>query len=59
MVYMEELLLKVKESRIGCHIGNTFCGALGCADDVSLLCPSHSSLIIMLIVADEFANNLV
>ena len=28
IVYMDELLLKLKESRIGFYIGNTFCGTL-------------------------------
>ena len=29
IVYIDELLLKLKDSRIGCHTGSTFCGALG------------------------------
>ena len=31
--YLHELLLRLRESRMGYHIGNVFCGALSYADD--------------------------
>ena len=56
IVYMDVLLLRLKQSKVGCYIGNNFCGALGYADDVALLCPSLSSLKIMLGIADDFGR---
>ena len=50
-VYMDILLTKLEESKIG----NKFCGALGYADDVAL-CPSLSSLKMMLSIADKFGK---
>ena len=56
IVYMDVILLKLKESRMRCHIGSTFCGTLGYTVDVSLLCPTLSSLKVMLSIADEFGK---
>ena len=56
IVYMDVLLTRLKNSGIGCHIGNTFCGAIGYADDVSLLCPSLSSLRMLLNITDLFGR---
>ena len=53
---MNILLNKLKEYQIGCYIGNKFCGALRYADDVALLCPSLSSLELMLSIADKFGK---
>ncbi len=38
-IYMNELLLKLKKSGIGCHIGIVFFAAIAYADDVTLICP--------------------
>merc|ERR1711951_125526 len=43
-VYMDELLVKLKDNGTGCHIGQHFVGALGYADDLILLCPSAEGL---------------
>ena len=39
-IYIDKLLLELNGSDYGCHINNTFVGALGYADDVTLLSPS-------------------
>jgi len=54
-IYMDELLLRLKSSSFGCHIGNIFCGALGYADDTVLLAPSLASLDAMLQVCEQYA----
>ena len=36
-IYIDKLLLELKESGFGCHINNTFVGALCYADDVTSL----------------------
>ena len=42
--YIDKLLVQLRESNAGCYIGDTFCGALGYADDLLLLCPTRSSI---------------
>lgn len=39
-LYMDKLLSELKDSGIGCHIGNHYFGALGYADDLVLICPT-------------------
>ena len=53
-VYMDELLLQLKRSKIGCYIGNMFCGAWGYADDISILAPSRNAMKLMLSVCENF-----
>ena len=42
---------------MGCHLGGTFLGAIGYADDVTLLSPSRQGLQIMLKICEEFASS--
>ena len=39
-IYIDELLIKLEKSSLGCYIGDTFIGALGYADDITLISPS-------------------
>ena len=55
-IYIDELLIKLKNSGYGCHIGNNFTGALGYADDIVLACPSKQSLYLMSNICKEFAS---
>ncbi len=43
-VYLDQLLIELKQSGYGCRIGNQFTGALGYADDLTLSSPSFSGL---------------
>ena len=45
---------RLKESEYGCHIGNTYYGALSYADNVTLLCPTKSGINRMLKIIDSF-----
>ena len=56
MVYVDELLIKLKRNGIGCHIGNQFVGALGYADDIILLCPTVAGLKKMISICEEYAK---
>jgi hypothetical protein len=47
-IYLDELLLRLKETKLGCHIGNLFLGALAYADDIILLAPTRRTLKAML-----------
>ena len=54
-VYLDELLIDLSESGVGCHWGCSFAGAFGYADDIVLLAPCASSLRIMLDICSSFA----
>ena len=42
---MDNLLLSLKNTGVGCHVGTEFCGAFGYADDIIiLLSPSVNAL---------------
>ena len=43
-VYTDGLLLRFKESGIGCHMGGHYAGALAYADDITLISPSMTGL---------------
>ena len=43
-LYIDQLFLLLKKSGIGCHIGLTYAGAFGYADDIALVAPALSSL---------------
>ena len=43
-VYIDELLITLQSSGLGCYIGNNFMAALGYADDVILITPTVSAL---------------
>ena len=54
-VYIDEILILLKESNLGCHIGHLFLGALACADDVSLIAPTRQTIMKMLEIANFFS----
>ncbi len=56
-LYIDSLLVELRESGYGCHMGNTFAGALSYADDITLLCPSIRGLNKMLKICSTFADN--
>ena len=56
-IYVDDLLEKLKNSGIGCHIGHIFVGALGYADDLILLCPSVVGLNEMIKICEDFATD--
>ena len=41
-VYVDDLLVELRKSGVGCHIGGKFFGAAGYADDIILLAPCRS-----------------
>jgi hypothetical protein len=56
-IYFDVLLLALRESGVGCHIGQWFVGALAYADDIVLLTPSARAMRKMLSICDGFAIN--
>ena len=57
--YFGELLQRLKQKDIGCHIGASFTGALCYADDLSLLCPTTRGPQKMISVCSEFAEEYI
>ena len=55
-IYVDDLLEKLKNNGVGCHIGHIFVGALGYADDLILLCPSVAGLKDMIKICEDYAN---
>ena len=59
-VYMDDLIVRIRKSGVGCHVGGVFCGVVGYADDLCLLAPNRSAMEVMLNICEDFAkeNNL-
>ena len=53
-IYIDQLLLRLEKSGIGCHIHGKCMGILGYSDDVILLSPSIRGLHRMLSICEEF-----
>ena len=53
---MDVLFQKLKQSKLGCPIGNIFFGCLGYADDCTLLAPSITSTNLMLTIVSEYGK---
>lgn len=56
-LYIDGLLLRLKESGYGCHINGTFMGALSYADDITLISPSIIGLNKMIAICSKFADD--
>ena len=55
-LYLDSLLMNLRNSGFGCQIGGIYLGAFGYADDVILMSPSRESLQLMLNICQEFAD---
>ena len=54
-VYMDELILKLRRSGMGCHITEFFIACILYADDVCLLTPSRKAMQHLLNICSEYA----
>ena len=54
-LYIDELLNRIKDSGLGCHIGHLSYSGLGYADDVTAITPSVQALQSILNICEEFA----
>lgn len=55
-MYIDEMFLRLKNSGVGCYVGSNYCGALGYADDATLISPSIFALKIMLDIVYKFGK---
>ena len=51
-IYIDNLFSKLKHLRLGCHVGLTYAGAFGYADDIALVSPSIYGLKKMIFTVD-------
>ena len=56
-LYLDNLLISLKQSGLCCHINRTYMGALGYADDITLTCPSLYGLNSMPAICNQFSKN--
>jgi hypothetical protein len=55
-VYIDDLLLALSKSGVGCYIGSNFVGALAYADDVVLIAPTATEMRKLLSICGEYAT---
>ena len=60
-VYLDDLLVQLRQLQLGCHIGGWWYGAMGYADDLILLAPNREVLQTMVQVCEKYGkeHNLV
>jgi hypothetical protein len=54
-IYIDDLLIKLRMSGVGCFVGLNFTGALAYADDIVLMAPTPSAMRKLLAICDEYA----
>ena len=54
-IYIDRLLILLRDSGVGCEIDNCYTGAISYADDITLSCPSIRGLNMMLDIYNIFA----
>ena len=55
-LYIDSLFLLLKQLGLGCHVGLTYAGAFGYADDITLIAPSLYCLNKIISICETFAN---
>lgn len=55
-VYIDDLLIELEKSGIGCQIGNRFVGTLAYADDLTLICPTVYGMRKMVAICERYAE---
>ena len=56
-IYLSNLMLNLRNSNIGCKYRFEYMGVFGYTDDLSLLCPSFTSVKEMLNICEKYAKN--
>ena len=56
-VYLNNLIVKLRNSNIGCRYRSEYIGVFGYAEDLSLLCPSFSGMKEMLSICEQYAHD--
>jgi len=54
-IYIDDLLVRLAQSGVGCFIGFNFVGALSYAGDIVLIAPTPSAMLQLLLICDMYA----
>ena len=54
-IYINDLLLTLRQTRVGCFLGSCFVGALAYVHDIVLMASTATAMWQLLAVCDEFA----
>ena len=52
-VYLDDLILELRQLGLGCHMFSLWTGAVGFADDLLLMAPSRDAMAAMLMVCEQ------
>ena len=55
-IHLNNLILNLRNSNIGCKYGFEYMGVFGYADDLSLLCPSSTGIKELLSICEKYAR---
>ena len=55
-VYLDDLLIRLKDANLGCVVGRMYTGSLAYADDLTLLAPTADAMRRMLVICQDYAN---
>ena len=55
-VYLDDLIRKLRDLKLGCYVAGVWMGATGYADDLLLLAPVRSVLAEMVRVCEQYGN---
>ena len=55
--YIDNLFTQLQQSVLGCHVGCSYTGAFGYADDIALLAPSLKCLKQMISICEKYASS--
>ena len=55
-IYMDNLIKRLKDSNIGCKIGNNYVGVFCYADDLTLITPTLTGLKCMLAICENYTD---
>ena len=55
-MYIDKLLIELKNSGYGCYIGTKYMGSFSYADDIVIITPSQTAMRLQLEICDEFSS---
>ena len=55
--YIDNFFSQIEHSGLGCHVGTSYAGAFGYADDIALVAPSMQCFKKIIIICEKYANS--